>query len=171
MNIILAPAETGTATWWYSDRQDPETQKYNPLAPSSIDSLKERLSRASSSLTDFNQADSFFWVAKSDSEVVGHVTMQNINRMMLTAEIGYGVSRHARGRGVGTFEVRLLVRSAFEQTPLRKLIAFVHEDNQPSRRLLEKVGFHQEGLLREHYLVNGLPTNEVIYGLLKGEVI
>jgi RimJ/RimL family protein N-acetyltransferase len=52
-------------------------------------------------------------------------------------------------------------------TPLRKLIAYVHEGNTPSRRVLEKTGFQAEGLLREHYLIDGMPVNEVIYGLLR----
>jgi ribosomal-protein-alanine N-acetyltransferase len=43
----------------------------------------------------------------------------------------------------------------------------VHEENLPSRKLLENVGFHQEGILREHYLVNGKPANEIIFGLLR----
>jgi len=45
----------------------------------------------------------------------------------------------------------------------------VHEENRASRRVLEKSGFVQEGLLREHYLINGQPVNEVLYGLLRQE--
>ena len=171
MNIVLAPAEPSLAEWWFEDRLDPETRRYNPLAPSSVESLRERLSKASSNLTDYEKSDSFFWIVKSGEEIVGHVTLQNINRMMRTAEIGYGVTRMARGRGVGTRQVRLLAEIVFSLTPIRKLIALVHEQNTPSRKLLENVGFRQEGVLREHYLVNGVATNEVIYGLLKGEII
>ena len=75
---------------------------------------------------------------------------------MLTAEVGYGVDAKAWGQGVGT-------------AAIRKLIAFVHEDNIASRRLLEKAGFVQEGLLREHYLVNGIPADEAVYGLLRSD--
>ena len=89
---------------------------------------------------------------------------------MGTAEIGYGVSASARGQGIGVQAVRVISKRIFAQTPLRKLIAFVHEDNAPSRKLLERVGFQGEGLLREHYLVNGIPSNEVIYGLLRDEI-
>jgi ribosomal-protein-alanine N-acetyltransferase len=45
----------------------------------------------------------------------------------------------------------------------------VHEENQASRRVLEKLGFQEEGLLREHYIINGTPVNEVLYALLKHE--
>ena len=89
---------------------------------------------------------------------------------MLTAEIGYLVAPQARGKGLATYGVRTLADLCFQKTPLRKLIAFVHEDNEPSRRVLEKLGFKAEGLLREHYLVAGKPANEVIYGLLRGDL-
>jgi RimJ/RimL family protein N-acetyltransferase len=95
--------------------------------------------------------------------------MQNINRMMLTAEIGYGILPQVRGRGIASQAIRTLSGNVFSQTPLRKLVAFVHEGNLPSRRALEKAGFKLEGLLREHYLVNGNAANEAIYGLLRSD--
>ncbi len=48
-------------------------------------------------------------------------------------------------------------------------MAYVAEDNIPSRKLLEKVGFQQEGICREHYIINGKPTNEILYGILRSE--
>lgn len=171
MKIELSSIDATTAEWWYENRQDSETKKFNPLAASTIDSLRERLSKTSSNLLDYESVDAFFWLIKVEDEKVGHLTMQNLNRMMQTAEIGYGVSLQLRGRQIGTRAVELLAKNIFTHTPLRKLIAFVHEDNRASRKLLEKVGFQQEGLLREHYLVNGKATNEVIYGLLRQEFI
>lgn len=102
---------------------------------------------------------------------LGHVTLQNINRLMRTVEIGYGVSAQSRGRGIATSAVRMVCRNVFESTDMRKLIAFVHEGNLASRKVLDRVGFNQEGLLREHYLVNGEPVNEVIYGLLRSDLV
>lgn len=171
MSITFAPSDPALAEWWFQDRQEAETLRFNPLAPSTVESLKERLSKASSDLGLFDTSDSYFWFVKEDDRIVGHVTMQNINRMMLTAEIGYGISSSFRGRGLATLAVHKLAKEAFSRTSLRKLIAFVHEGNVPSRKALEKVGFRQEGVLREHYLVNGVPTDEVIYGLLRSDLI
>jgi len=169
-HITLVPANPGLAEYWQENREDPETRRYNPLMPSTVESLRERLSQASSDLAEYERANSYFWAIQAEGEVVGHVTLQNINRTMLTAEIGYGVSQAARGQGVGTQGVGLVAHNVFSQTLLRKLIAFVHEENLPSRKLLERLGFRQEGLLREHYLVNGIPANEAIYGLLKSDL-
>lgn len=171
MIIDLMSVTTELAEWWNRMRQDSETVRYNPLAPSTIESLRERLTHASSNLEDYETADSYFWAVRFCNDLVGHVTLQNINRMMLTAEIGYGISSLARGKGIGTEAVQQVARNVFEFTPIRKLIAFVHEDNAASKKLLEKVGFRQEGLLREHFIVNGKTANEVIYGLLKRDFL
>ncbi|MGZ3776000.1 MAG: GNAT family N-acetyltransferase [Pseudobdellovibrionaceae bacterium] len=171
MEITLTPANPRLAEWWYESRQEAETRKYNPLAPSTVESLRERIIKASSDFKDFDIAENYFWVVRVDDKVAGHVTVQNINRMMLTAEIGYGISANLRGKGIGAYAVKQLAEMVFAQTPIRKLIAFVHEDNIASRKLLKNVGFHQEGVLREHYLINGNPSNEVIYGLLWKDMI
>jgi RimJ/RimL family protein N-acetyltransferase len=44
------------------------------------------------------------------------------------------------------------------------------ENNLASRRVLEKVGYVDEGCLREQFLVNGLPANEIFYGILRREL-
>jgi [ribosomal protein S5]-alanine N-acetyltransferase len=111
----------------------------------------------------------FQWLVRCDGELVGNVSLQGINRSMLTGEIGYGVAATARGRGISTSAIKELTKRIFAQTPLRKLIAYVHEDNAPSRKALARVGYREEGLLREHYLINGKPVNEIIYGILKHE--
>jgi len=117
-------------------------------------------------MTLFYRAENFIWLLKAGNEVVGNMNVHNVNKMMLTAEIGYMVSPKTRGKGYATFGIRYLTQLCFRETPLRKLIAYVHEDNLPSRRVLEKVGYKAEGLLREHYLIDGKPVNEVIYGIL-----
>ena len=169
MEIKFLAADPALAEFFYEHRQDPENKRFNPLLPSTLESLRERLSKASSDWNEFETAESFLWFLELDSKLIGIASVQNINRMMMTAEIGYGISTEVRGQGLATKAVHSLTKQAFEQTPLRKLIAFVHEDNKPSRKLLEKIGYINEGTLREHYLINGEPANEVIYGILRRE--
>ncbi|MGE0616979.1 MAG: GNAT family N-acetyltransferase [Bacteriovoracia bacterium] len=170
MKLTLEAFTPSLAAWWQESRGDPESVRYNPFAPSTLEQLRERLAKASADLADFPRSEAFLWVIRVDGELVGHVSIQQINRMMLTAELGYAVSASARGKGVATQAVRMVMRDCFTRTPLRKLVAFVHEDNVPSRRVLEKVGFRLEGLLREHFLVGGAPANEAIYGILRGDL-
>lgn len=135
-----------------------------------LSELEARLTDACSDWKLYEVKDSFFWFISDGKEVVGTASLQNINRMMLTAEIGYGVFADYRERGIATQIVHKLTTDTFQNSNLRKLIAFVHEQNIASRSVLEKSGYIKEGLLREHYLVNTLPVNEVIYGILRKDI-
>lgn len=172
MDITFTPFTPDLAEAYQEYRQDAVTKQYNPLQPSTVESLKERFLKVSSNWADFKNEDinSFFWFVMKDQEIVGTASLGNINRMMLTGEMGYGVYSKFRGKGIATQIVLALTTDAFTYTPLRKLVAFVHEENHASRRVLEKAGYINEGLLREHYLVNGLPVNEIIYGVLERDV-
>jgi [ribosomal protein S5]-alanine N-acetyltransferase len=85
------------------------------------------------------------------------------------AEIGYGIGQAHQRKGVATMAVHLLVQMCFRESPLRKLLAYVHDKNVASCRVLQKLGFKQEGFLHEHYIINGVPENELLFGLLKHE--
>lgn len=171
MEIQFIPSDPKYAALFLEYRQDPVTRLFNPLMNQTLDELRVRLNEACSDWKLFDAKDSFFWFVSEEKQIVGTASLQNINRMMLTAEVGYGVFPGFRGKGLAVQIVNRLTTDAFCHTNLRKLIAFVHEKNAPSRRVLEKNGYVQEGLLREHYLVNGAPVNETVYGVLRREVI
>jgi RimJ/RimL family protein N-acetyltransferase len=60
------------------------------------------------------------------------------------AEIGWCIDPAAEGQGYGTEAVRELIRLAFEELGLRRLIANCFADNEPSWRLMERVGMRRE---------------------------
>jgi ribosomal-protein-alanine N-acetyltransferase len=120
-------------------------------------------------LSDLTKHESYRWFIQCEDAVVGSVSLKNISHTMGYAEIGYGVAEHRQGAGMATAAVSLLVKKCFCESPLRKLVAYVHDKNTASCRVLEKAGFAREGTLREHYLISGVAENEILFGLLKHE--
>jgi RimJ/RimL family protein N-acetyltransferase len=83
-------------------------------------------------------------------------------------EIGYGVpNEQRRGQGVATEATRLLVDYLFAGYPCERIAAFVDVENTPSRRVLEKVGFEQEGTLRRATFRDGRWRDVAVYALLR----
>jgi RimJ/RimL family protein N-acetyltransferase len=82
-------------------------------------------------------------------------------------EIGYLLDPVARGRGTMTRAVRLLVAWAFADLALARVQAFVSPENVRSMRLLERLGFAREGLLRSY---RGPGADRVAYAVLPGEL-
>jgi RimJ/RimL family protein N-acetyltransferase len=170
MEMTVVPFDPRLLDSYYDYYLDQETRRYDPFPAPAFESLRDRFLKASSQLSDFQGARSFFWFIKQETQIVAHVSLNNLNPMMMTAEIGFGVFPAARGRGVATQAIGLITRKVFSESSVRKLIAFVHEDNMASRKALESAGYKQEGLFRESYVLNGLPCNEAVYGILPSDL-
>ena len=82
-------------------------------------------------------------------------------------ELGYLLDAGARGRGTMTRAVRLMVGWAFAELALVRVQAFVSPDNARSMRLLERLGFAREGLMRSY---RGPGADRVAYAVLPGEL-
>ncbi len=149
---------------------DPITQKYNPLEMVEIEKLRERLMKSSSDLSCFETAESFQWFIEVDGIKLGWISLFNLNKKMLTLDIGYGIAPEGRSKGIAKKAVKMISHEVFEKTRVRKISAYVHENNIHSIRVLESVGYKREGLLREHFLVNGIPASEYVYGLLRSDL-
>jgi ribosomal-protein-alanine N-acetyltransferase len=133
----------------------------------SAEETARMLEAEGSDLANLKNYTTFRWFVDFEEKIVGSVSLKNISHSMGYAEIGYGISQTYHRRGIGTAAVAQLVEKVFSETSLRKLLAYVHDANLASCKLLEKLGFVQEGFLREHYVINGQAENEVLYALLK----
>jgi ribosomal-protein-alanine N-acetyltransferase len=85
-----------------------------------------------------------------DGATVGGIGFQEITKHR--AEIGYWLSPDYRERGIATDAVNLFTEYGFKHLNFIRLYAMVFKDNAASIRVLEKVGYQYEGLLRKHVL-------------------
>lgn len=78
-------------------------------------------------------------------------------------------SRGDHGRGFGSAAIRALCDLAFDERGLHKLWLMVFAHNARGRGIYERVGFRQEGLLREEYFHEGAWHDMVRMSLLARE--
>ena len=74
-----------------------------------------------------------------------------------------------RGKGYATEAIRLVADHAFNKLNLHKLNTGMVKCNEPSKRAFEKVGFKVEGILKEHFYLNGQYLDCYRMGLLRKE--
>lgn len=108
-------------------------------------------------------------VADEDDRIIGTCTLAWIDRKNLRAEIGFALTSKRWGEGLASEAVALLLRHAFEDLELQRIEADVDPLNEPSLRLLERIGFRREGYLRERWRVAGGVQDSVLLGLLRRE--
>jgi ribosomal-protein-serine acetyltransferase len=86
-----------------------------------------------------------------------------------STSIGYWLAEDHQGRGIMTTAVRALVDHAFDEWNLHRIEIHCAPANHRSRAIPERLGFREEGTLRETELVGGRYLDSVVYGLLEGK--
>jgi RimJ/RimL family protein N-acetyltransferase len=81
------------------------------------------------------------WVVLADGRPVGWIGLRIEDWRRRRGELGYGLVPAARGRGIMTRALRVLVEELFARTVLDTLVALSLAENRPSRRVLAKLGF------------------------------
>lgn len=105
----------------------------------------------------------------ADGDPVGTVALKPPNEVWGTVEIGYMIAPEQWDNGYATEAVELACGYVFRERRLNRVYATVYETNPASARVLEKVGFEQEGTLRKHAFVDGEYVDVLQYGLLAEE--
>lgn len=114
----------------------------------------------------FETGDSFETAVVLDGRIAGCAGFPAIDRVARNAIIGYWLAEEHEGRGLITRAVRALIDHAFGEWQLHRVEIRAIADNVRSRAVPERLGFRQEGLLREAELVGGVYQDLVVYGLL-----
>jgi ribosomal-protein-serine acetyltransferase len=102
-------------------------------------------------------------------ELVGRAFYSYIDYDLRRLEIGYQLDQAHTGRGIVTRVVRAMTTYALGEMGLNKVEILCAAGNAKSRAIPERLGFIQEGVLRQGERVNGQYHDLVIYGMLAQE--
>jgi ribosomal-protein-alanine N-acetyltransferase len=109
-----------------------------------------------------------FWAVadKTTDRCLGLVNYHDGHIRNKRVAIGYIVDPAHCRQGVATEAVSAMIRFCFQDLGLHRLQAFIHPDNAPSLKLIEKLGFRREGLLRENLRVSEEWRDDLLYARL-----
>lgn len=84
-------------------------------------------------------------------------------------EVGWAVHPDEWGRGYATEAARHVMDWGFRELKIHRIVAFCHVFNEASVRVMEKLGMHRDGILRETRWLNGKWWDEYVYAVLEKE--
>lgn len=121
-------------------------------------------------LREENLKSRVVFAIRSGATIRGIAQLHGIDWLQRSAILGVFVGeRGDRGSGLGRGAVALLLDYAFQGLGLHRVSLEVLASNAPARRLYERLGFSNEGLLREAFLRAGEREDVALYGLLRRE--
>lgn len=113
--------------------------------------------------------DGFQAALVRDGEIAGIAGYHGVDRLKRSTAIGYWLASPHLGEGVMTAAVRALVDHAFGAWEVNRIAIEAAVENRSSRAIPERLGFTEEGVLREAELVGGSFLDAVLYSMLASE--
>lgn len=108
-------------------------------------------------------------VPDDESGLIGTCTLAGVDRRHRRAELGAALAPSHQGHGFAEEAARAVIRHGFEELELHRITADVDPRNEAALGLARRLGFREEGRLREHYRQHEEWQDGVLFGLLKRE--
>jgi RimJ/RimL family protein N-acetyltransferase len=106
----------------------------------------------------------------SQDEILGVVYLLKIDWVNRTSEFGIQIGKKEfYGRGVGDWAMRKMLEHAFGDLNLHRVTLTVLENNDRALRLYKKLGFTEEGRLRQAVFKNGKHLDLIVMAILEDE--
>ena len=148
---------------------DPRVIRYWGAAP--MASIEEAYGKIAGITAAFREKFGIRWAItrRGSNRLIGSCGHWRLIKQHRRAEIGYELAPEHWGQGLMPEAVGAILRFGFERMGLHSVEAQIEPDNQGSRRVLEKLGFVQEGYFRENSYFDGTFTDTAVFSLLKAD--
>lgn len=150
----------------------PEVHHYLPMGPMDAETVLGRIESGPWSWTTLEDEGDAIDLGVEVSEtgaLIGDVMLAWVSRRNESGEIGYVFNPTHRGQGFATEAARAMLRLAFDELGLHRVIARVVADNGPSIALAERLGMRREAHCIESWRRDDRWTDEVHLAILRSE--
>ena len=116
------------------------------------------------------EAYGLFVFTNEGRRLAGGINLSNVRRgVAQAASVGYWMGQPYAGQGLMTDALRGVLPFVFDDLRLHRLEAACLPHNEPSKAVLGKVGFHEEGLARQYLRINGQWADHLLFALLRAD--
>lgn len=152
--------------------QDEDVIKYVPeeCIPRTIKRAHEEIDY---NIDLYKYRRSVYWAIarKDNNELIGSCGFNYWNRDHARGEISYDLAKKYWGKGIMTNTTKAVLGFAFTRMQMHRVEATVTPTNQASLKVLRKMGFKKEGILRQQKLLHGKFHDAVMLSLLQKEYL
>lgn len=167
--LLLRPIQRQDADELFSTFSDAEAMRFYGHEPHhSMEETRQWIERRHAS---YARREAIRWgiTLKGDNRVIGSCGFHHFDTGFHRAETGYELNRAYWQQGIMTEAMSAILTYGFADMGLHRVEAIIDIENEPSARLLRKLGFVYEGSLRQRYAFRDRFEDEHYFSLLKHE--
>ncbi len=148
---------------------NPQVMRYWSRGPMSVQ--QEAIDYANTIVEGFEKREVLNWIIADieSDQMIGTCTLYEINPQHARAGLGYALMPDVWGKGFAQEAASLAISYGFLELGLHRIEADTEPNNQRSNKVLERLGFQREGLLRERFVHPDGIQDSLIFGILKPE--
>ena len=164
--LTLRPLAADDAPSMHALMSDAEVMAFWDVAE--IDDIGLTMAIMDAQLRDMGRGKALYWamIRRDDGAFVGCCDLIDIDRWHHRAEVGFVIGKPFWSENYAFEAMQAVMAHAAQNLHLRRLTARTHLGNVRSVRLLERLGFHEEGLLRGFVARDGERRDCLLFGLL-----
>ncbi|MGL4388603.1 MAG: GNAT family N-acetyltransferase [Brevinema sp.] len=117
------------------------------------------------SLTNHKLPLSHVFTIKENDQFIGQCALLPIAFSKDNYLIGYQIDEPFWGRGVGMIAGEFLLHYGFNVLHAHRITGDCLSNNLGSKRIMEKLGFEQEGMLKQYYFKNNCFYDNLLYAI------
>ena len=174
--VSLRPVRVSDARMWREIRvrNAPWLRPWepsNPETPLYRSNLGPYIAMVRAMRREARQGQAVPWVVTFGGEFVGQLTVGSITwGSARSGQVGYWIDEAYAGRGIIPTTLAMAVDHCFGVIGLHRLEASIRPENHASRRVVEKLGFREEGIRVRQLHINGAWRDHICYALTAEEV-
>jgi ribosomal-protein-alanine N-acetyltransferase len=173
--VLRPPRKTDTgALQHFLQRNAAHLRPWSPAPapgqdPTTVANLRDLITQQREAWTE-DRGYAFLIETAAQGELIGRVNLNQVVRgVFQNAYLGYLIAEHVQGQGLMTEAVRMAVGFAFTTLGLHRVQAAVMPHNGPSRRVLAKADFREEGVARGYLQIAGRWEDHILHAITREE--
>src|SRR5580658_3008891 len=169
--VSLRPVKVSDARIWRETRvrNAPWLRPWeptNPETPLYRSSLSPYVSMVRAMRREARLGQALPWVVTYGGEFAGQLTVGSIVwGSARSGQVGYWIDEKFAGKGIIPTALAMAVDHSFRVVGLHRLEASIRPENHASRRVVEKLGFRDEGLRVRQLHINGTWRDHICYAI------
>ena len=179
LRLVAGDPALAQAVCDFQSRNRQHFERWDPPTADSFYTLETQAARVATGVTAFQADTAYRWwlidatrcggarLPFSDVEVIGSVHFSQVSRgAFQSAMLGYALDEAHVGQGLMNEAIAACLEEMFSpRVNLHRVQAAYRPENLRSARVLERLGFHKEGLAPDYLYIDGAWRDHIVTSL------
>jgi ribosomal-protein-alanine N-acetyltransferase len=158
----------------YYKRNSEFLKEWEPIRDASFYEEEQHIKQLQSDIVNIQNGSLLrLWISKKDDadKIIGTVSFNNIVRgAFLSCHLGYRLDKDEINKGLAAEAIKKGIEIMFNEYKLHRIEANIMPKNKASLKVVEKLGFYNEGLAYKYLKIHGKWEDHIHMVLLNDNV-